>query len=248
MTASAFLRPAAVAGLGAAFACSASAAHIDFFSEGNESLFISQGGATSAQTTFVDNDGDTIPLGGNARQTMIAFAPGMTDGASFGAQIDSDDGTFAFSNTSESWAIFNTTYGTQGTLDLRSIPGTSDVYSSLRVSFEGIEYDETPVPGQSTLNGGIPTLTVTATDTDGDSDMVTQNLFDETVQDDYFFDFASFAGVDFSSLDTLDLQIDSNIEGADFTLDEVFRDNVIPEPASLAVLGLGGLLAARRRR
>ena len=235
-------RPAAAVGLAALLAGSASAAHIDLFTEGDELLFAAA--PNSDSDTFTDPDGSSIPLGSNTRATAITYAAGMEDGAAFGAQLQSGgSGTFVLDNSAGSWATFDITYGTQGTLDLVGIPDSSDFYTSLRVTFAAIDYNNQGTPSQ------VPTLTVTATDTGGDTDSVALPLANGApAPDDYFFQYNAFdPSVDFSSLDTLNLRIESNVPGADFTLEEVFRDGRIPEPTSLALLGFGGALMLRRR-
>lgn len=63
----------------------------------------------------------------------------------------------------------------------------------------------------------------------------------------YFaFDDAGFASVDFGDIDRVTVQVFSSL-GSDFDIGAITRE-VVPAPASLALLGLGGLAAGRRRR
>ena len=66
---------------------------------------------------------------------------------------------------------------------------------------------------------------------------------------DFFIPFSDFSGVDFTSGGQIKLRFTPNngVLGADLTISD-FRTGVVPEPSSLALLGLGGLLLARRRR
>ena len=58
---------------------------------------------------------------------------------------------------------------------------------------------------------------------------------------------AAFAGVDLTSIDSITFSGSNGVGGTDVAIDNV-GFTVIPEPTSLALLGLGGLLLVRRRR
>ena len=64
------------------------------------------------------------------------------------------------------------------------------------------------------------------------------------------FDDPAFAAVDFTDVDGVTLLFDTAILGSDFSVGAITRESnaPVPEPTSLAVLGLGGLAALRRRR
>lgn len=58
---------------------------------------------------------------------------------------------------------------------------------------------------------------------------------------------AGFAGVDLTSIDSINFEASNGTQAADIAIDRI-AFTVIPEPGSMALLGLGGLLLARRRR
>ncbi len=60
------------------------------------------------------------------------------------------------------------------------------------------------------------------------------------------FDDAGFSMVDFNDIDRVTLTLMAST-GSDFQIDGITRE-AVPTPASIALLGLGGLCAARRRR
>lgn len=58
---------------------------------------------------------------------------------------------------------------------------------------------------------------------------------------------AGFSGVDLTSIDSINFEATNTQRASDVAIDRI-AFTVIPEPGSLALLGLGGLLIARRRR
>ena len=240
---------AAILSVVAVSTSSALSAYIDDFTEGNESLFIT-GGTTGASATFTDVSAPySVPLGDRTRFTQIAFAPGMGSGAAFSARLNSSTGEMAFANTSNAWAVFTERYGDNGTLDLTS-NSSGPSFDAIGVTFSGIAFNTDPLgSGLSVWGIGIPTLTVTATDTGGNTSAVQKYLYNGHGAT-YSFAHSLFdSSVNFSSIDSLTFRIDSNIEGASFTLDQIsqFTVSAVPEPASLACLAVVGLTLFRRR-
>ena len=71
---------------------------------------------------------------------------------------------------------------------------------------------------------------------------------------DFFFNFSDFTttsgtGADFGNVTAIEMVVDGSKQATDLRLDFVeANNNPIPEPASLAALGLGGLMLIPRRR
>jgi hypothetical protein len=94
------------------------------------------------------------------------------------------------------------------------------------------------------LASGTGDLTIEVTDGASNTAAVTQsipNLFSGNL----VFNFADYAGVDFGSVDVIKLTLSSTDPATDMRLGPV---QAVPEPASMALMGLGGLLLLRRRR
>lgn len=58
---------------------------------------------------------------------------------------------------------------------------------------------------------------------------------------------AAYASVDLTSIDSINFEATNTEQAADVAIDRI-AFTVVPEPGSMALLGLGGLLIARRRR
>ena len=218
----------------------ASANHIDFFEEGNQALFLI-GGITGTSDSSNVSEGSLNPefpdtgdsIIGNDRFAQIEFDPGPVAGTNFGARVNTGDGVFSYSNDP----------GTQGTLTLRyGDSGTLNLVDPVNYQFLGIDIANL---GQSGGADDFFTLNVTATDTGSDSD-TESILINQEIK--YFIPYAAFDDVDFDSIDSITFEFVSGNLGADLQIEALTRE-IIPEPASLALLGLGsGLLVLRRRK
>ena len=222
---------AAAAGFAAAPAAMAN--HIDFFQEGPFTLILVEGGPDSATATQTDPEGDTII--GMTRDATLTFAPGPESGVVVGADVTSGNGSLVFSNSANSRGTLSTEYGGEvGDGNTFNLVANSDGPDYM---FIGIEVEAIDEPF---------TATVTATDTDGDTD--TQSITLASVGENFLAYDAFDADVDFTSIDLLTFDFVGNTRGSDITLAEITREFAIPEPASLALLGVGGLLLIGRRR
>lgn len=228
---------AAIAALTVAgLAGTAAANHIDFFVEGDFALKLEPGETQTSDFT-VDPEGDTIL--GSGRNVTIASAPGSSDGVitadliNLGTRVGGDDqGALVFSNSATTMGTLMLDYGTFTDFDVMT-NAAGDAYASFRVEVSDVEPTE------------AGDLSITVVDTDGDTGTLTQSIVGSG---DYLFVYDSFgANIDFASLDRINVTVTSTTDGADFRFEEITREVVIPEPASLALLGMGGLALLRRR-
>lgn len=144
--------------------------------------------------------------------------------------------TIAFDGLAGSSGFYSSLYdgvGLDGHLNVDLLGGLSSGYFSLVV------YDA----------NGNGNAHVNVLDNSGNTYSVTQNLNDGFAGT-LFFDYADYigAGVDLSDIKSIALVISSSDIADDFTLGAFLgTSNVVPEPASLSLLGLGVLMVMRRR-
>ena len=217
-------------------ATTASANHIDFFSEGDTLLALIPP-ATTASSTVTDPDGDTI-LGMDRFAQIEMSGTTSTAGVQIGAQFESGpngEGLFTYSNDPLSWGILTLRYGDSADFNLVA-NDDGPAYQALGIDVFAVD--------QGIGGGSAFELDITATDTDGDSDIVTTSIFSAG---QILVDYDAFAGVDFTSIDSLTFEFITQNSGGDITLNEITRE--VPEPTTAGLLAIGGLtLLARRRR
>ena len=182
----------------------------------------------------VDPNGDTI-IGRSRAVSIMAADMSGADGIITADLVEESDtdGAVVFSNSAEAMGTLTLDYGTFSDFNVVNAP----MYNSFEIDFSAVE------PEDDTAD-----VTFTVTDTDGNSGTLTQDLDDEGTLTFFYDNFGS--DIDFTSLDTISVEIASTTPGADFTIEEITREvNVIPEPATAALAGIAGLgLMLRRRR
>lgn len=212
-----------------ATATEAMANHIDFFDEAPFTLVLLQGDGDGQESiTTTDPDGDTII--GNTRFAQVTFNPGPAVGVVLGANLASNGSTFVFSNSAASRGTLNLRYG--DTADLNVVNAVN--YTAFGIDVDALDDDfVATVFVMDTASAG------------GDSD---SQMFTISSTGQFLIPYSAFnSNVDFTSLDSLQFSFVSATPGADITLNEITRE-FIPEPASFALLGLGGMLLMGRRR
>jgi len=193
---------------------------------------------TGASVTFRDEPGSSVAFDGKAWD-QAAGVDGFTLGELAAGQFGSDPGDQVTlqSTPDPDWLQLN--YGTPFTL---TSPANRlvihEISSQTFVDPEGLSFN-------IRINGGplIPTTMAIATNynagigSDGPSEDANQLIFD-------------LFGLGFSTGDMISTVFIENIDSGSGTSDPdfIFAAITIPAPASAWLLGLGGLMAVRRRR
>ena len=210
----------------------ASAAHIDFFNEGNVSPLFLNGGS-SATETYTDADPGTPAILGNSRKATLTYAPGPSNGLIVESITETGDGQLSFSNGSN----------TQGTLILDYFltvnTGVDLVGSGGALPYDSFEFDV------ASLDDPFD-ITIEVTDTFGATSTASTVV---ATPGSTFFPYFLLSGADLTSVETLSFSFTGTVVAADINIDGIFRATTVPEPtAALGVAGLLGLVGMRRRR
>ena len=154
-------------------------------------------------------------------------------------------------------AQFTGTTGAPGTIpgtgdgtQVAYMNGSSPMYQSVGTIAAASVYELTVAIGQR-LETAWSNLTVELRATNQNGTVLASDVFDAAdAPDGTFSDVSiSFNSADFSGEVSNDLVITFRSVGVQALYDNVrLTETLIPEPSSLALLGLGGLLVARRRR
>ena len=211
----------------------AAANHVDFFDAGT-SFSVSSSGATSVTDT---QTGPNASILGGTRVVTVERDGGF--GGSITASKDGRRRVSLKSSTAPSPpARSRSTTRASATPTSRRCGTSIDVQIPALFQSTGIgdaEFDAFLTVESSAGTGTVATGRIEASVTGGSTVL------------SFPFDAPGFAGVDFFDVDGVTLVIDTAIIGSDFQVGAITRE-VIPEPTSLAVLGLGGLGLLRRRR
>lgn len=185
-------------------------------------------------TTSASNDGlHAGVLGGYRGTSVVAFTGGLNV---FYSPVIGN--TLAFDALGGSAGAYSALYdgvGVGGTLNYDLLGANSAGAFSLRV----------PVAN------GAGTAFVTVIDNSNNTYTTGQNILLGVPNQDLNFDYADYLGngVDLTDIKSIGLTISSSGVAADFTVGAFSAvTSVVPEPATLSLLGLGGLLILRRRR
>jgi hypothetical protein len=220
----------------------AQAAHIDFFDDGGFVLFATDvGGPASGMQA--GNPGNIL---GVEREVDLSFASGtgLISSALLvppgpGPVAPNPAGVLLFSNSIASLGTMMLTYDGPGALGLGGLDFETAA-NFITVNFPSVQ--------------GAGLLTVAITDTLNNTGMLTGLVNSAGT---YSFPFANvnYSGVDFSSIDSVVVTLETTVAASDFAIGSIVRDlqpgqNVIPEPATalLLVLGALGVVTSVRRR
>lgn len=230
---------AVVVGLNAA---TASANHIDFFEEpaftlndsvGGGATTLTQGGLLTGNTLGGRRDLVLDALAGTVTASLAPTDPGVVgdnDSLIFTAADASSQGNLAI------------VIGMGGDLNANflDIPASSLDWDRVRVNFGGVS------------STGSVTVTLFS---DGEGDAIVTKLFGGGDNDLDFFHTEFFAAngaytaATLRDIDRATLQVNGQ-QGGSYTLQSFNRNGAVPEPASLALLGLGllGMAGYARKR
>jgi MYXO-CTERM domain-containing protein len=207
------------------------ASRVAFVSEGLEvgAIRLAPGVVTVRESESVTQTGLSGVFGGQRTATLTRTTP---------------IGSTAF-NRSASAAIDLDEWGS----DTPSGTRTNALFQYGNVTALNADFSAFAVGGAFLLSGWTldqGTVTGTVTVTSG----ATMSNFSITLTQayspaDYTIPFSAFTGINWADVDVITLSLVNNTTGQDSGLQSF---SVIPTPGAAAVLGLGGLLAARRRR
>jgi hypothetical protein len=221
----------------------ASANHIDFIEDDsvpgngvtNATFSLSTSGALVTNTQV----GEPADILGGSRTVTLTRTGGF--GGSISAEKAAGTG---FIN------VLNDTVAA-GTLTL-SYPGISNSnFSSL---WNAIAVD-IPYLDQSTgIGDGEINLSVTVTSSAGTGTafatgtLLAPGRIEEPGTYTFPFNDPGFAGVDFADVDGVSVRFETAIIGSDFQIGEITREQLVPEPATLSLVGVGVMAAGALRR
>ena len=224
-----------------ALTSAASANHIDFIQDDsvpsngvtNATFSLSTGAATVTDTQI----GEPADILGGSRAVSLTRNAGFS-GAITAAKV-----------AGTSFIDVQNATGAAGTLVL-DYPGISN--SNFLSMWNAIAVD-IPVLGNQFGDGEI-NLSVTVESSAGVGTAFADGtgLAPGRIEDPgvFFFPFndPDFAGVDFADVDGVTVTFETAIIGTDFQVASITRETIIPEPATLSLLAIGGAAMVLRRR
>lgn len=213
----------------------AQANHIDFISDGGFLLSTTDlmGPASASQI------GDAGNILGTERDVTIDFSAGS--GILSTGVIAVPPGPGPVGPDLSTLLYFDTSVGSFGTLELNydGVGGVGlggvdfgTLWNAISVNFAGVQ--------------GEGLLTVEVEDTSMNVGSASATIDAAGVYDFLLAD-PGYAGVNFNSVDRVTLTLTSTIAASDFAIAQVTRETVVPEPGTLGLLALTGLMASAVR-